>query len=87
MIPELDYVRVFAGDWVSQNLQAISSPARLEFQVDCWAAQMTADARRQGIAGGDLARCLGDLDDYLTAQYYLLPEMPPWSGADRARDS
>ena len=75
MIPTRDDVIFFAESWVSRNLQAISDPARLQTEVGSWAAQMTGDARQLGIGGRDLATCLGDLDDYLTAQYQRLPEM------------
>ena len=85
MIPEQHTVRIFAEGWVSRNLQAISDPARLQSEVGCWAAQMTADARQEGIAGRDLAKCLGDLDDYLTAQYHQFRETG--DGVDGLRDS
>ena len=59
----------FVKSWVAQNVQNVKGLSNLPYEVDRLAASLTGDARSQGISGGDLNRALGDIDDYLTAQY------------------
>jgi hypothetical protein len=65
-----DKIAAFTRLWLADNLaggaQAETDLAR---QVDNLAAKMTADARLQGISGGELAKSFGDIDDFLTGEY------------------
>ena len=38
-------------------------------EVDRLAANLTGDARAQGISGRDLNTTVGDIDDYLSGEY------------------
>ena len=59
----------FAQEWVSSNVINVPGLDDLPREVERLASQMTADAREQGIRGGDIARSVGDIDDFLTAEY------------------
>jgi hypothetical protein len=47
----------------------VPDPGDLPHQIDLMACQMTADARLAGIRGADIVRSIGDIDDFLTAEY------------------
>ncbi len=59
----------FAQEWVSSNVINVPGLDDVPRGVERLASQMTADAREQGIRGGDIARSVGDIDDFLTAEY------------------
>jgi hypothetical protein len=59
----------FVKSWVAQNVHSVKGLSNLPSEVDRLAASLTGDARVEGISGGDLNRTVGDIDDYLTAQY------------------
>ncbi len=59
----------FAQEWVLSNVTNVPGLSDLAREVDRLAAKMTADARLAGISGGELARTVGDIDDYLTREY------------------
>ncbi len=63
-------IEAFLGNWVAQNVRGVSDLAHLTNEVDRLAARLTGDARTVGISGGDINRTVGDIDDYLTAQYH-----------------
>jgi hypothetical protein len=68
MLPKAD-VEMFVKGWVTRNVRSVPNLANLTFEVDRLAAGLTGEARANGISGGDLNRALGDIDEYLTAQY------------------
>jgi hypothetical protein len=68
MKPKTD-VQNFVHDWVAQNVRSVKGVSNVPSEVDRLAASLTGDARLQGISGGDLHGAVGDIDDYLTAQY------------------
>ena len=61
-------VETFVTSWVAENVRNVPG-ANLPSEVDRLAANLTGDARANGISGGDINRALGDIDDYLTDQY------------------
>ena len=62
-------VETFVAGWVAQNVRNIPGLASVPLEVDRLAANLTGDARAQGISGSQLNRVLGDIDDYLNEQY------------------
>ncbi|MEJ1968969.1 MAG: hypothetical protein WDN03_10135 [Rhizomicrobium sp.] len=62
-------VETFVKTWVAENVQAIQGTEDLPREVGRLAAKMTGDARMHGIGGNDLAKSVGDIDDFLTAEY------------------
>jgi hypothetical protein len=68
MKPKTD-VQNFVTSWVAQNVREVKGLSSLPGEVNRLAANMTGDAREHGISGGDLHGAVGDIDDYLTAQY------------------
>jgi hypothetical protein len=68
MLPKAD-VEMFVKGWVARNVHSVPNLANLTFEVDRLAAGLTGEARANGISGGDLNRAMGDIDEYLTAQY------------------
>jgi hypothetical protein len=68
MLPKAD-VEMFVKGWVMRNVRSVPNLANLTFEVDRLAADLTGEARANGISGGDLNRALGDIDEYLTEQY------------------
>jgi hypothetical protein len=68
MRPKTD-IENFVSNWVASNVRTVKGLSNLPQEVDRLAASLTGDARAEGITGGDLNRALGDIDDYLTAQY------------------
>ena len=62
-------IEKFAAGWVAQNVHSVPGLTNIATEVDRLAANLTGDARAEGISGGDLNRALGDIDDYLTGQY------------------
>ncbi|MBA2589435.1 MAG: hypothetical protein H0U98_12515 [Alphaproteobacteria bacterium] len=64
-----DAVETFVTLWVAENVRSVPGLTNLPPEVDRLASSLTADARIEGISGGDLNRALGDIDDYLTGQY------------------
>ena len=69
MRPKPD-IETFLSNWVAQNVRRVSDLAHLTNEVDRLAARLTGDARTVGISGGDINRAVGDIDDFLTAQYH-----------------
>ena len=59
----------FAREWILSNVNKVPEPGDLPREVDRLACQMTADARLEGIRGADIVRSLGDIDDFLTAEF------------------
>ena len=68
MKPKTD-VQNFVNGWVAQNVRGSKIPSNIAGEVNRLAANLTGDARVEGISGGDLNRAVGDIDDYLTEQY------------------
>ncbi|HWA69417.1 MAG TPA: hypothetical protein VG821_06250 [Rhizomicrobium sp.] len=66
-------IESFAREWVLSNVTNVPGLADLVREVDRLASRMTADARLAGISGGELARALGDIDEYLTLEYEKKP--------------
>jgi hypothetical protein len=64
-----DRAGTFARLWILSNLNKVSDPGELPREIDRLACQMTADARLEGIRGGDIVRAIGDIDDFLAAEY------------------
>lgn len=62
-------VESFVRDWVAENMRSLPGQAQLPAEMDRLAAALTGAARLAGISGRDMHRALGDIDDYLTAQY------------------
>ena len=62
-------VAAFTQAWLADNLAGGQAEGDIARQVDSLAAKMTADAREQGITGGELAKSFGDIDDFLTGEY------------------
>ena len=50
--------------------------ATLPVEVDRLAANLTGDARAEGISGADINRVFGDIDDYLTEQCRQTADTP-----------
>lgn len=61
--------RSFAQDWVSSNVYNGPDQDDVPGEIERLASLMTADARLQGISGGDIDRAVGDIDDFLTGAY------------------
>lgn len=59
----------FVRDWILSNINNVPDAGELPREIDRMACQMTADAREQGIRGGDIVRAVGDIDDFLAAEY------------------
>ena len=72
-------VETFVKGWVSRNVRNVPNLANLTFEVDRLAADLTGEARANGISGGDLNRALGDIDEYLTGQYERVSADPPFA--------
>jgi hypothetical protein len=64
-----DKAGTFAREWILSNLNKVPDPGDLPREIDRMACQMTADARLEGIRGGDIVRAIGDIDDFLAAEY------------------
>ena len=62
-------IQNFVKDWVAQNVREVKGVSNVPSEVNRLAANMTGDAREQGISGGELHKVVGDIDDYLTEQY------------------
>jgi hypothetical protein len=65
-------IESFVAGWVAQHMRALPGVANVPAEVDRLAADLTGDARAEGISGGDIHRAIGDLDDYLTGHYQAL---------------
>jgi hypothetical protein len=70
----------FIRDWISSNVYNVPGMADLPREIERLAAQITSDARLAEISGGDLARAVGDIDDYLTGAYENLTPGPVNTG-------
>jgi hypothetical protein len=66
---QTDRAGKFAREWILSNVNKVPDPGDLPREIDRLACQMTADARLEGIRGGDIVRSIGDIDDFLTAEY------------------
>ena len=69
MPPNTIDIENFAQDWVARNVRPLTGLASVPAEIDRLAADLTRAARVRGITGRDLHRALGDIDDYLGAQY------------------
>jgi len=45
-------------------------------EVDRLASEMTSAARSLGISGSDIARAVGDIDDYLSGELEKMQKVP-----------
>ena len=45
-------------------------------EIDRLASEMTSAARSLGISGSDIARAVGDIDDYLSGELEKLQKVP-----------
>jgi hypothetical protein len=70
----------FIREWISSNVYNVPGVVDLPREVERLAAQITSDARLAGISGGDLARAVGDIDDFLTDAYENLTPEPVNTG-------
>jgi hypothetical protein len=70
----------FAREWISSNVYNVPGLADLPREIERLASQITSDARLLGISGGDLARAVGDIDDYLTGAYENVMPIPVDAG-------
>lgn len=61
-------IETFVEGWVARHVHGAAG-RNVTAEVDRLAADLTGDARAEGISGRDLHRALGDIDDYLTGQY------------------
>lgn len=59
----------FVQGWVAQNVRSLPGLASVPVEMDRLAADLTGAARARGISGRELNGTVGDIDDYLTAQY------------------
>jgi hypothetical protein len=66
-------IEKFAKQWVIANVRKTPG-IDLSYEVDRLSAKITADARADGISGLELARSVGDIDDFLTIAYDQAPE-------------
>ncbi len=66
---QAEKIENFAQDWILSNVANVPDLPDLAREVDRLASKMTADARQAGISGGELARAVGDIDEYLTREY------------------
>jgi hypothetical protein len=69
-------VERFVASWVVQNVRGTPGLASLPVDVDRLAANLTGDARAEGISGADINRVFGDIDDYLTEQCRQTADTP-----------
>jgi len=69
-----DRIEKFAKQWVRANVRKTPGLIDLSYEVDRLSAKITADARVDGISGLELARSVGDIDDFLTIAYDQAPE-------------
>ncbi len=70
----------FIREWISSNVYNVPGLVDLPREIERLAAQITSDARLAGISGGDIARAVGDIDDYLTGAYENLSPGPVTGG-------
>ena len=63
----------FVREWVSSHVSNVSEFSDVPRHVDILACQMTADARLEGISGGDIASVVGNIDDFLTQACQMIP--------------
>ena len=59
----------FVTAWVAENLPPVSGLPMVPSELDRLAAELTGAARAHGISGRDIHRAVGDIDEYLSAQY------------------
>ena len=62
-------IEKFVKCWVLANVHYVPGLAKLECEIDRLSAELTGDARENGISGRDVHKTLGDIDDYLTREY------------------
>jgi len=79
-------IEKFAKQWVIANVRKVPGLVDLLYEVDRLCAKITADARANGISGLELARSVGDIDDFLTIAYDQAPEPEmTFRDSDKAR--
>ena len=61
-------IETFAEGWVARHVRGVAG-GNIVSVVDNLAAELTGDARAQGISGRELHGALGDIDEYLTGAY------------------
>ena len=69
-------VESFVTAWVAEHVRRVPGLASVPVEMDRLAAELTQAARARGISGRELNRAVGDIDDYLTAQYSRLADNP-----------
>lgn len=58
----------FVQQWVSSNMNSETDFADIAREADRLASLITADARSFEISGSDIARAVGNIDDYLSSE-------------------
>jgi hypothetical protein len=67
-------VEKFVRSWVSANVNHVPGLENLEAEIERLCAKLTRDARVERISGGELDKTLGNIDDFLTAEYQKIHE-------------
>lgn len=66
----------FVQDWVSSNVTSMSDVPDIAREADRLASQITSDARSFDISGTDIAKAVGNIDDYLTSELQKRQKTP-----------
>lgn len=66
----------FVQEWVSSNVDGVSDVPDMARETDRLASQITSDARSFDISGTDIARAVGNIDDYLTSELQKRQKTP-----------
>ena len=69
-------IESFVTDWVAEHVRRVPGLTSVPVEMDRLAAELTHAARARGISGRELNRAVGDIDDYLTAQYSRVCAVP-----------
>jgi hypothetical protein len=65
---QAEKARTFVQHWVLSNMNSTPDVRDIAREADRLASLMTGDARSFDISGVDIARAVGNIDDYLTAE-------------------
>lgn len=65
---QADKTSAFVQEWVSSSVNGMSDVQDIARETDRLASQITSDARSFDISGTDIARAVGNIDDYLTSE-------------------
>ena len=71
-----ELARTFAQQWILSNVYKVPGTADTPLEIDRLASEMTSAARSLGISGSDIARAVGDIDDYLSGELEKLQKVP-----------